>query len=92
MPFFHFALRQHSLIDQEITVRDDTVLLGVGTALDSIAFVTFMTDMEDRLSLETGQEIFLVLEDVHEFNYENAYLSAEILARYIVSLSTHQES
>lgn len=85
------SLTRVRLIEQDVNVRGDTVLLGVGTPLDSIAFVTFMTDMEDRLSQETSQEIFLVLNDIHEFNYQNAYLSVGILARYIVGLSDHRE-
>lgn len=80
------SLRRVGLIQQDVIVHSDTILLGVGTPLDSIAFVTFVTDLEDRLTQESGQEIYLVLNDIHEFNPNDVYLSADILARYIVRM------
>ena len=63
---------------------DDTVLLGTGSALDSVAFVTFVADLEERLARETGLELYVVLDDIHEFNANAPSLSADALARYIV--------
>jgi hypothetical protein len=80
-------LLRAGLIEIDMTVTGDTVLLGAGSQLDSIAFVTFVTEMEDRLNRETGQELYLVLTDIHEFNMDSAQLSVDTLARYVVKLA-----
>lgn len=81
------SLQRVGLIKQEVAVRDDTVLLGTGSPLDSIAFVTFITDLEDRLIQETNQELFLVLNEIQEFNIDDPYLTAGTIAQYIVGLT-----
>jgi len=81
------ALRRVNLIEIDVTVTSDTVLLGMGSPLDSIAFVTFVTDLEDRLSRESNQEAYLVLNKIHDFNLDNPVLSVDTLARYLVKLT-----
>lgn len=84
------SLYQSGLVEQDVIAHVDTVLLGTGTFLDSIAFVTFVTDLEDRLNRNIGREIFLVLSDIHDYNADKPYLSAGTLAKYIVHLTTEQ--
>jgi hypothetical protein len=81
------SLQRAGLIEANLMITCDTVLLGSGSRLDSIAFVTFVTDLEERLNRMTGQELYLVLTDIHEFNAETAYLSATMLARFIAHLT-----
>jgi hypothetical protein len=81
------SLQRSGLLEQAIQVGDGTVLLGAGSPLDSIAFVTFITDLEDRLNRETGQELYLVLGDIHNFNLGNPHLSAGTLAQYATGLT-----
>ena len=82
------SLQRAGLMEQEIMVQDDTVLLGSGSPLDSIAFVTFVTELEDRLNREENQEeLFLVLQDIHDFNTANSNLSVGTLAHYLVKLT-----
>lgn len=81
------GLYRAGLLKEDPTVSDDTVLLGTGSTLDSIAFVTFVTDLEDRLSRETNQDIALVLSAIHEFNPAESALRANALARYVVQLT-----
>jgi acyl carrier protein len=82
------SLLRIGLIDQqEVAALEDTVLLGGGSPLDSIAFVTFITELEDRLSRAENKDLFLVLKDIHNFNADNANLSVGTLARYLVKLT-----
>lgn len=81
------SLQRIGLLAQPVAAQADTVLFGVGSPLDSIGFVTFITEMEDRLSRETGREIYLIIKEIHEFNAETPYLTAGTLARYIAKLS-----
>jgi acyl carrier protein len=81
------GLRRAGLLDNNLLVDDSTVLLGVGSELDSVAFVTLVSDLEERLSRETGTELFLVLDDLHEFNSDNPSLTVRTLAPYLVELT-----
>lgn len=80
-------LHESSLLPEKVSVGPETVLLGVGAMLDSIGFVTFVSDMEDRLSRELGREIFFVLDDIQDFNVTNPFLSAAVLAAYMERLA-----
>lgn len=81
------GLRRAGLLDHELVVDPSTVLLGMGSELDSVAFVTLISDLEERLSRETGEDLFLVLDDLHEFNGENPSLTVRSLAPYLVELA-----
>jgi len=85
------SLQRIGMLEQEVNLNGGTVLLGTGSPLDSIALVTFVTDLEDRLSRETNQEVFLVFSDFHEFNADNPFLSVGTFARYIVNLTRQQD-
>ncbi len=68
-------------------ISDEMILLGVGSPLDSIGFVTFVTKLEERVSEETKKDIYLVLNEINEFNINKPQLTVDALARYIVVLS-----
>jgi acyl carrier protein len=59
----------------------------MGSELDSVAFVTLISDLEERLSRETGTDLFLVLDELHEFNGEDPSLTVRTLAPYLVELA-----
>jgi len=44
----------------QIPIGEDTPLLGGESQLDSLAFVAFVADLEERLYTDTGREIVLV--------------------------------
>jgi len=81
------GLHRGGLLQEDVPVTGETVLLGTGSKLDSIAFVTFITDLEDRLSREANQDVALVLNAIHEFNPGASALKADALARYIVKVT-----
>jgi acyl carrier protein len=78
------SLRRAGLLEHDLVIEESTVLLGMGSELDSVAFVTLMSDLEDRLSRETGRDQFLVLDDLHELNGEEPALTVRALAPYLV--------
>ena len=81
------SLRKAGLLEHDLVVDESTVLLGMGSELDSIAFVTLISDLEDRLSRETEHDQFLVLDDLHEFNSEEPSLTVRTLAPYLVEVA-----
>ena len=81
------SLVRSGTITENVEVKPDTVVLGAQSPLDSIAFVTFVTEFEDRLQSETQKECYLVLSDINNFNINNPSLTADILAEYAVQLT-----
>ena len=81
------SMQRSGMLDDAVVVNSDTVILGSGSALDSLGFVTFISDMEERVSDAAGQEHYLILTDIHDFNAEQSFLSAGTLAQYIEKLT-----
>jgi acyl carrier protein len=82
-----YGLRKAGLLEHDLAIDESTVLLGMGSELDSVAFVTLISDLEDRLSRETGRDQFLVLDDLHDFNGEEPSLTVRTLAPYLVEMA-----
>lgn len=84
------ALSESELIAEPLTATDGTELLGPGSLLDSIAFVTFMVELEDRLRPEIGDDgtFNLSITEIHDFNPEKSTLSVGTLTDYIVHLTS----
>jgi acyl carrier protein len=86
------SLESSQLIPPHVHVDEDTALLGPGSVLDSIAFVTFMVELEDRLQQAGSDDasVFsLAINEIHEFNPDEAMLSAGTLAEYVVKTSVN---
>lgn len=81
------SLVRSGIIQDDINIEESTSLLGKNSVLDSIAFVTFITELEDRVSRVKGQEFFLVLNEIHDFNPNDAMLSVDTLAKYLAGFS-----
>jgi hypothetical protein len=80
------SLYQSGVIREDIIVDKNTPILGSNSILDSIGFITLFTDIEDRISQNTGKEIYLVLDEITGFNINNPYLSVGIIANYLVEI------
>jgi len=85
------SLQQAGIIAEHISISADTVILGAGSELDSLGFVTFISDLEERLCDETNQDIYLVLDEIGDFNINNPFLSAGTIAKYIETLTRNLE-
>ena len=80
------SLYNSEMISEKVEVTDDTVIIGRASVLDSIAFITLFSELEDRLSEASGKEIFLVLGDIHEFNSDKSSLGVNVLTDYILTI------
>lgn len=81
------SLTQSGLIETAFETTSDTVLLGTGAALDSISLITLLSDVEEKVSAQSGKEVFLVLNEVHDFNEDKQNLTVDTLARYIEKIT-----
>ena len=77
------SLVRSGTIDPIENFSRETVILGSGSELDSISFVTFITEVEDRVQSLTGEEFYLVLNEIDDFNINNPNLTIGGLSDYI---------
>lgn len=80
------GLEESGVVTNAVDLNEDVVLLGSGAVLNSIGFVTMFTDLEDRLGERTGSEVYLLLDEIHEFNQGNAFLTVGVLLDFIEKL------
>jgi acyl carrier protein len=81
------SIQRSGMITESIVVSSDMVILGKGSFLDSLGFVTFISDLEERVSAVAGKDHYLVLSDIHDANADQAFLSAGALAAYIEKIT-----
>ncbi len=86
------GLARSDILESKINLTEDTVLLGNGAVLDSVGFVTFISDMEERLSSKCAKDVYFVLDDIQEFNINQPYLAVSTMARYAKKLVSDKES
>ncbi len=80
-------LKKAKMLASDVELKKETILLGVGSPLDSIGFVTFVTDLEESISSEEKKDLYLVLNEINEFNINQPHLCLGALAKYCVKLS-----
>lgn len=85
------SLQSCGVIAEHIEISSDTVILGSGSELDSLGFVTFISDLEERLCDATNEDIYLVLDEIGDFNINNPFLSAGNIAKYVETLTLQME-
>jgi acyl carrier protein len=82
-------LNRSGVISAKIECTPDTVLMGEGTQLDSLAFVAFLADVEEYFSKILGKTVVVDLNNLKDFSIETPFVSIEALASYLSTLSTH---
>lgn len=80
------GMEEGGVLTEHINVDEDMVLIGPDAVLDSIAFVTLFTDLEDRLSDIVGEDVYLLIDEVHAFNPEDTFLTLGVLVNYVDKL------
>lgn len=81
------SMYRSGMMEEELAVTPETIILGTGSSLDSLGFVTFISDLEERVSSEAGKDYYLILTEIHEANADQAFLSAGVLAAYIETIT-----
>ena len=79
------ALNAEREKSEQIAIGEDTPLLGGDSQLDSLAFVSLVGDLEERLHQTTGQDIVLVGE--LDPNGDHPFRSVATLADRIVEIA-----
>ena len=80
-------LESEKMIDGKLNFSESLPLLGPGTQLDSLGFISFLTDLEERISLKTEEETYIVLNNIENFDINQSKLTVLQLAHHIVKLT-----
>ena len=81
------TLKESGMVEKDAVLNSKTVLMGKDSPLDSIGFVTFITDLEEKIMKETNKDVYLVIDQINEFNINNPSLPVNSLAEYIVKIT-----
>jgi acyl carrier protein len=83
------SLARSGTLKNQIAMTDETVLMGSGadSGLDSLGFVNFVMDVEDRLQQKLDGDYPVILTDIGGFDINNPILTAGVLADHLVSLA-----
>lgn len=76
----------------KLRLDDSVVIFGSESPLDSISFVTLISDVEERLNIKTGNDlatdIMSSLSEMDGFSIDNPHLTVRGLAEFMVQLSS----
>jgi hypothetical protein len=82
------SLCRSGIVEEEsVKISEETVLLGKDSKLDSIAFVTFITNLEDRVSEIVNKDVSLIIDKIHEINKDQSSLEVGTLASYLIKVT-----
>ena len=73
-------------ISERVIVKTSTNLFSQDSNIDSMSFVTVITEVEEGVSIELNQEIFIVLSDIESMFPDASSLTVQMLVNYIKSL------
>jgi hypothetical protein len=79
------SLHRSGMIENTVKINGDTCLLGDNSNLDSVGFVTMFAEIEDRIIQKVNKEIYLIFDEISDFDINSPFLSASIIANYVVN-------
>ncbi len=74
------------IVPKKFAINDDTALIGMGGNLDSVAFVVFATEVEERIEEEIGREFILKLQEIHDLNEDKNALIISDMYRLVTKI------
>ena len=79
-------LESENLLDAPVVFSDNLPLLGPNSPLDSLSFISFLTELEDRVTLLNSRDTYIVLNEIAEFDVSSNRLTALQLASHLTKL------
>ena len=80
------AIIDSKMVPKSFEVNDDTVLIGMGGNLDSVSFVAFVTDVEEKIEEEIDQEFVIKLQEIHDLNEGKNALVVHDMSRLLTKI------
>ncbi len=79
-------LSNANMLEGEINFTEDLALLGPNSPLDSLAFISFLTQLEEKLSVESKEDIYIVLSEISGFDISKNRLQVRELSEHIMKM------
>ncbi len=79
-------LHASGIISEPIVISDECPIFGGESHLDSMGFVSLISDIEDSVNRHANSDIFIVLTDIEDLYPNSPYLSAGMLAKYLLAV------
>jgi acyl carrier protein len=80
------SLHRGGIIETAVAANEETSLFGENSDLDSMGFVTFVSDIEERLNRKADKEVFIILSDLEEMYPASAKLTVSMFTKYLTKL------
>lgn len=80
------SLHRGGIIEIAVVANEETSLFGENSDLDSMGFVTFVSDIEERLNRKVDKEVFIILSDLEEMYPASAKLTVSMFINYLTKL------
>jgi len=80
------SLKSESMLPASFEFDDETILLGQDSALDSIAFVGFLTAVEDSLTEYCGRNVYVLVDEIPDVNIDNPTLTVSSFRSHLTRL------
>jgi acyl carrier protein len=80
-------LRKSEVLEADIFASPDTVLIGDGSQLDSVGFVTFISDLEEQINNFLNCDIYIVIPDIQGIDSSDSTLTLGKLSEYLISIT-----
>lgn len=84
------SMQRSGILSTKVVLNMDTILLGSDLTLDSLGFVTFVSDVEERISEETKSEQYIILSEMQEISANSSVLTVGDFAKYIEKITELQ--
>jgi len=85
------SLFRSGTLSVQLTADEALILMGGGSeeCLDSLGFVSFIMDLEERLEDSIGDEVPITLTEIDGFDVNNPVLTTGALADYVVKTAAN---
>lgn len=81
------GLFEAGIVDSKLTISPETLLIGEGAALDSVGFVTLLSEIEEKINAFTAKDIFIIFPDIQERNSNSNVLNVKMLSDYLINIT-----
>jgi hypothetical protein len=79
-------VKESEAVYKDLELNGNTIVLGLGSPFDSIAFTAFATDLEERVEEEAGIDFLVKVDEILSLQKDEPTVTVEQMARHIAGL------
>lgn len=81
------GLFESGIVENKIAISPETLLIGDGATLDSVGFITLLSEIEEKVNSYTNKDIYIVFTDIQERNSNSNSLNVKMLSDYLIDIA-----